>query len=463
MLMSILNFIVFQLLSQPAIILGLVALLGLILQKRPTNQIIMGSLKTTIGVLIISAGAGIVSGSLTPLGGILNFGLGIQGIMPTNEAVLPFAIKSFGSMGALIMVGGFILNIILARVTKFKFIYLTGHIMLYVSLFVTAILVLVGNLSGIVLFAAGTLVMGLYFTFMPALLYPYTDKITNGAKFTVGHTGDVGYWFSAWIGKYVGKPEDSAEKFKLPKSLSFFRDSTAGMAVTMVIIFLIAVIVAGFPYVSAHVSNGTNPIVYAIMQGLTFAGGVTVVLAGVRMMLSEIIPAFAGISEKLVPGAIPAIDCPVVFPYAPTALLFGFFSMFIGMVIGMFVQLGAGAFYIILPGIVPAFFAGGTAGIFGNSTGGWKGAIVGPFITGIVLAVGTGFLMPSTGALASTGSTFGDPFYATAGLGFAKWVKEMTVSPLIGVVVLVVVIVIIYALTKISSKKQLKQDQILSK
>jgi len=463
MFMKIINFIVFQLLSQPAILLGLVALLGLILQKRPINQIIKGSLKTTIGVVIISAGAGVVSGALSPLGGILNHGFGINGIMPTNEAVLPFAIKNFGSMGALIMVGGFITNIILARFTKFKFIYLTGHIMLYVSLFVTAILVSVGNLSGFALFASGTLIMGLYFTFMPALLYPYTSKITNGEKFTVGHTGDVGYWFSAWIGKYVGKPENSAEKFKLPKSLSFFRDSTASMAVTMVIIFVIAVIAAGLPYVSEHVSLGTNPIVYAVMEGLTFAAGVTVVLAGVRMMLSEIIPAFAGISEKIVPGAIPALDCPVLFPYAPTALIFGFFAMLIGMIVGLFVQMGTGAFFIILPGIVPAFFAGGTAGIFGNSTGGWKGAIVGPFIIGIVLAVGTGFLIPSTGALASTGSTFGDPFYATVGLGFAKWVKEMTVSPLVGGLVVVAIVIVIYALAKVSSKRQLKLDQTISK
>lgn len=454
MLMDIIKFIVFQLLSQPAILLGLVAMTGLLLQKRSVSQVVMGTLKTIIGVIIVSAGATVISGALTPLGTILNHGLDIKGIMPTNEAVLPFALQNFGSMGALVMVGGFILNIILARVTKFKFIYLTGHIMFYVSLFVTAIFVSIAHLSGIILFLVGSITMGLYFTLMPALLYPYTSKITHGEKFTVGHTGDVGYWFSAWIGKYVGKAEDSAEKFKLPKSLSFFRDSTASMAVTMVPIFLIAVIAAGLPYVNSKISNGTNPIIFAIIQGLTFAAGVTIVLSGVRMMLSEIIPAFSGISEKVVPGAIPALDCPVTFPYAPTALLFGFISMLIGMIIGMFFQIGAGALYIILPGIVPAFFAGGTAGIFGNSTGGWKGAIVGPFIMGIVLAIGTGLLIPSTGALASTGSTFGDPFYATVGLGFAKWVKEMTVSPILGIIILVVVVAAIYGLAKLSSKKK---------
>jgi PTS system ascorbate-specific IIC component len=451
--MIIIKFIVYQILSIPAILLGLVAMTGLILLKKHPTKIITGTIKTIIGVLIISGGAGIVSGSLTPFGTIINHGLHVSGVMPTNEAVLPFAMKNFGSMGALVMVGGFFLNILLARFTKFKFIYLTGHIMLYVSLFVTAILESVAGLEGLPLFLAGTLAMGLYFTFMPTLLYPYTSKITNGEKFTVGHTGDIGYWFSAWIGKYVGNPERSSERFKLPQWLSFFSDSTTSMAVTMVPIYLICVLIAGYGYVGKHVSGTTDPVMFSVLQGLTFAAGVTVILAGVRMMLSEIIPAFSGISNKVVPGAIPALDCPVMFPYAPTALIMGFISMFVGMFIGMFAQMGYHSLYIIIPGIVPAFFAGGTAGIFGNSTGGWKGAIVGPFIVGIALAIGTGFLLPSTGALATTGSTFGDPFYATAGLVFAKWVKLMTQNMLIGVLVLIAIIAALALLLRRRTKK----------
>ncbi|MFX3616648.1 MAG: PTS ascorbate transporter subunit IIC [Sporolactobacillus sp.] len=452
--MIVLKFIVFQILSVPAILLGVVAMVGLILLKKNPAKIITGTLKTIIGVLIISGGAGILSSSLTPFGTIINHGLNVQGIMPTNEAVLPYALKNFGSMGAVIMVGGFVINILLARFTKYKFIYLTGHIMLYVSLFVTAILESVAGLNGFALFIAGAVIMGLYFTFMPTLLYPYSKKITNGEKFTVGHTGDIGYWFSAWLGKYVGNPKKSAERFKLPKWLSFFSDSTTSMAITMVPIYLIVVLIAGYGFVSKHVSGTTDPIMFAILQGLTFAAGVTVILSGVRMMLSEIIPAFSGISSKIVPGAVPALDCPVMFPYAPTALLLGFISMFIGMIIGMFFQMGFHSLYIILPGIVPAFFAGGTAGIFGNSTGGWKGAVIGPFIVGIVLAIGTGFLIPSTGALAKTGSTFGDPFYATAGLAFAKWIKLVSGNVTVGILVLAIIIAIIGLLLRRRNKKE---------
>jgi len=45
--------------------------------------------------------------------------------------------------------------------------------------------------------------------------------------------------------------------------------------------------------------------------------GITVLLVGVRMLIAEIVPAFRGIALKVVPDAVPALDCPVVFDFAP--------------------------------------------------------------------------------------------------------------------------------------------------
>lgn len=59
------------------------------------------------------------------------------------------------------------------------------------------------------------------------------------------------------------------------------------------------------------------------------------------------------------------------FTYAPNAVLIGFISSFIGGVIGM-VILGAVGAVLIIPGLVPHFFCGATAGIYGNATGGKK-------------------------------------------------------------------------------------------
>ncbi|MDD2521673.1 MAG: PTS ascorbate transporter subunit IIC [Anaerolineaceae bacterium] len=440
-ILDIFNFIGEQILSQYSIILGLVALVGLLLQKKPATTIISGVIKTVVGVIIIGAGAGVLVGGIDPLTKIINHVLGVQGVLPTNEAALPFALEKFGQIGSLVMVGGFILNVILARITRYKFIYLTGHIMLYVSLFVVIVLNATMGLEGWALWAVGTVVMGLYFTLMPALNYPGTKDVTGGERFSVGHTGDFSYWFSYEVGKLFKKGARSAEEFKLPKSLSFFRDTTSSLALTLLPIFLILTFFS-WNYIVTEVSGGQNPIMFAIMSSLTFAAGMAIVLAGVRMMLGEIIPAFAGISEKLVPGAVPAFDCPVVFPYAPTALLFGFISMFIGMVIATILQVIFKVPYVILPGIVPAFFAGGTSGIFGNAKGGWKGAIVGPFIMGIVMQVGTSLLIPFTGELYDKGATFGDPFYATVGLAFAKVSDLIGKGGILGWIVLAAVILL---------------------
>jgi len=105
----------------------------------------------------------------------------------------------------------------------------------------------------------GTIIMGLYFTLMPALTYPGTKAITGGEKFSVGHTGDFSYWFSYQIGKLFKKNTKSAEEFSLPKSLSFFRDTTSGLAVTILPIYLILTLVS-YKYVATEMPERRTPL-----------------------------------------------------------------------------------------------------------------------------------------------------------------------------------------------------------
>ena len=84
------------------------------------------------------------------------------------------------------------------------------------------------------------------------------------------------------------------------------------------------------------------------------------ILAGVRLILAEIVPAFKGISEKLVPNSIPALDCPIVFPYAPNAVLIGFLTSFVGGLVSLVIMVFTGT-TVIIPGVVPHFFCGATA------------------------------------------------------------------------------------------------------
>ena len=106
------------------------------------------------------------------------------------------------------------------------------------------------------------------------------------------------------------------------------------------------------------------------------------------MFVGELVPAFNGIATKLVPGAKPALDAPVVYPYAPNAVVLGFLGAFAGAII----WLGNTVSYIFVPTMIVLFFHGATAGVFGNSTGGVRGAVIGGFITSTVVAWGQ-FLM----------------------------------------------------------------------
>ena len=123
---------------------------------------------------------------------------------------------------------------------------------------------------------------------------------------------------------------------------------------------------------AAKIWGDSNRIVFSVLQAITFSAGIYVVLAGVRLLIAEIVPAFKGISEELIPNSKPAIDCPIVFPFAPNAVLIGFLSSFIGGIVGLaalaVMNQGGIAAAIILPGAVVHFFCGATAGVCGNAT-----------------------------------------------------------------------------------------------
>ncbi|WP_247165878.1 PTS transporter subunit IIC, partial [Escherichia coli] len=164
-----------------------------------------------------------------------------------------------------------------------------------------------------------------------------------------------------------------------------------------------------------ELSGGKNWFMFSIMQSITFAAGVYIILQGVRMVIAEIVPAFKGISDKLVPNARPALDCPVVFPYAPNAVLVGFLSSFAAGLIGMF-TLYLLNMIVIIPGVVPHFFVGAAAGVFGNATGGRRGAILGAFAQGLLITFLPVFLLPVLGNIGFANTTFSDADFGALGI-----------------------------------------------
>ena len=136
---------------------------------------------------------------------------------------------------------------------------------------------------------------------------------------------------------------------------------------------------------------GSEPLItYSLIQGITFAAGMIILLTGVRMILGEIIPSFKGIADKLAKGSIPALDIPMIFPYGPNALLIGFIVAMITSIITLL--LTSGMFpTVVIPLISTCFFETGCAAIIGNAKGGVRGCIIGAAACGIVMVFLVGF------------------------------------------------------------------------
>lgn len=402
-----------DILSTPAILVGILALIGLLALRSPLPDVVSGTLKTIIGFLILTGGATILIGALEPLGEMISEGLGLQGVVPTNEAVLGLILEDFGARTAGIMGLAFLVNLVLARLSPLSYVFLTGHHVLFMSALAAVVLNAAG-IGGINLLLIGALVVGSLMIIMPALAMPFVRKITGGEDIAVGHFGTLGYITSSLVGSAVGNPEKSTEDVEVPRSLSFFRDNLVSTAVAMLVVYLIFAIIAGPAFV-AGLSEGTSPFVFTVVQALTFAAGVWIILVGVRMILGEIVPAFEGISQKIIPNAVPALDIPIVFPYAATAVPIGFVASVAAGVVAL-PLLGPLGLALIIPGMVPHFFVGGGAGVFGNATGGRRGAVLGAFANGLIITFLPALLLGYLGQLGLANTTFGDSDFAWAGI-----------------------------------------------
>lgn len=192
-----------------------------------------------------------------------------------------------------------------------------------------------------------------------------------------------------------------------------------GVSVVMLILFYVSALKAGRPAVE-ELAGTQHWLVFPFVQAFTFTAGMSILMTGVRMFLSEITAAFVSISEKFIPNSRPALDVPTVFPFAPTAVIVGFLSSYTAGLIGVFLMVALKFPVVIIPAAHICFFSGGTAGVFGNSTGGWRGAVVGSFVIGLLLAFLPTVLYPLYGTLGIEGSTFPNIDYNVMGIMLDK-------------------------------------------
>jgi len=394
--MSVINYLTSNIFKQPSLFMGVIALIGLILQRKSVGDTIKGTFKTVMGVIILFIGVNLIGTAVAPLSSA--FGTLYQ--LPSGNQFDPSIcwtlLGTHGSTIGLVIVIAFIINLLVARITPIKNIFLTGHIFFWMS-YIFVLAGVQGGLEGAPLVIFASLFLAFYIIVIPAITKPFVKKITGNDDFTIGHTASLFIILGGLIGKLVGNKEKSTEDIKIPKAFDFFRDTTIATALVMFVVYIVVGLLVGAETRIAVFGGALGTIntipgmqydlfTFSLMAGLTFGAGLTILLTGVRLMLGELIPAFKGISDKLIPKAIPALDIPMIFPYAPNALMIGFI-LSLAASIGTILLLAStgNLMYAVIPLATACFYDVAPGAIAANATGGRTAAIITSIVGGILM------------------------------------------------------------------------------
>lgn len=388
--MTVLNYII-AFLKTPAFMLGIISMIGLIAQRKSVSDVIKGTIKVILGFLVLSAGVTTINGGLSALSKMFVSAFNMPGVVPDDNA-LAAAVQSILSFEtAMIMVLAFLVNVLLARVTRWKYIFLTGHMMFSFAATMAIILTQLGFSSWTTIIL-GALIQGVCQILFPALIQPMVRKVTGNNDIAMGFWGSSGIAISAWVGSLLGGKSKSAEEMEISGKYDFLKDMSILMSIVLILTYVVVAIFAG--PTTVELAGGTQNVAsYIIVNALTFVAGILILLQGVRMFLGELIPAFKGFADKIVPNAIPALDIPVFYAYGPISVTVGFIAATIGGLIGIFVT---GRFFpvAVLPGVIGLFFCGGAAGVFANKLAGRRAAIISGFTFGLSRSILIALIWP---------------------------------------------------------------------
>lgn len=413
--------ILLGLVKTPAVIIAIVAFLGLLFQKASISRLITGTFLSFIGFTMIKVGGSILMKVLTAFSSLFSKAFNIVGVVPSNEAIMAATIDKLGSIAALILLFAMILNIILARFTRFKFIYLSLHLVLFMAFAITAVLLQFG-FSHTMMIVIASLLIGTYMAVSPFILSRFSREIIGSNEYAISHAAISSYVMGSYMGKWFGNKQNDTEHLNISSKFDFIREPNIATLLTMLVLLLISCIFATQPQIKDAMTvvygagaGDKNVVIFILEQSATFACGLYLAKAGVNLFTAEIVPAFKGFARVFAPGSVPAVDVMVLFTKAPNATLIGFLISFSIELVCIFLFPFIGL-PIIVPGIMASFITGGAAAIFGNATGGFRGAVIASNINGLLLCVLPALTLPIFSQLGAQGVTFADPDFTLPSL-----------------------------------------------
>ncbi len=392
-------------LGQAPLLMGTVVFIGYLLLGKKIYESAAGFIKAYVGFKILQVGTGGLVAVFKPIIESLTSKFGLSAFVIDPYFGQTSAQEVLDSVGSLQYVGyvmliAFAWNIFLVafrKQTKIRTLFITGHIMYQQSaVLLWALYWVLEGVAGVavtmpVVVVTGFLI-GTYWSVMSNLIIEATQEVTDGGGFTVGHQQMFGAWIAYKVAKKIGNKSHSVDHVEMPGWLSIFNDNIVSNVVLMTLFVGTIMIILGpdsFDYSRAKYWFGT----YIFETTAYFAVYITIILTGVRMFVAELTASFNGISDKLLQGSVPAVDCAVTFGYSPNAPTYGFIFGFFGQLIAIGTLVVLKSPVLIIAGFICLFFDNGTLAVFANAAGGRRAAAIIPFFAGLIQVFGSALVL----------------------------------------------------------------------
>ncbi len=466
-LQMIWEFFAANILTQPAYFIGLIVVVGYVLLRRPWYEVLSGFVKATVGYLILIVGSGGLVGNFRPIlvGLKGRFNLDAMVIDPYfgQNAVTAGVEEVFGrafSSVMLLLLIAFIFNILLVafkKWTKMRAIFTTGHVQVQqASTAFWLVLFAFPALNDPMILLIMGAILGLYWAVGTNLTVRITQDLTDGAGFSIAHQQMFGLALFSWLAEKMnsGKrgPSKKLEDMKFPGFLSIFNENIVATSILMTLFFGTILLILGKEYlVSANfLAANKSFFFYILTTSLNFAVYLAILQLGVRTFVTELSASFRGISQRLLPGAVPGVDCAVSYGFgSPNAVTLGFLFG----ALGQFLAIGALIFLkspvLVIAGFVPVFFDNATIAVFANNKGGIRAAMLFPFLSGLMQVFGSALIAGWVG-MAAYGGYLGMWDWAVVWPIFTVLMKFLSYF---GVAIIIAILVLIPQLQYRADKK----------
>ncbi len=404
-LLAIWEFFQNNILTKPQFFIGFIVFAGYMLLRKPVYECLAGFIKAVVGYMILNvASGGLVSNFRPVLAGLKDrFDLSAAVIDPYfGQTAAQMSVENVGrsfSMMMMVLLVAFAMNILLVmfrKYTKIRTLFITGHVMVQQSS--TALWIVLFCFPDLqdpgIVCMLGVL-LGTYWSVASNLTVEPVAKISEGGGFATGHQQMFGIFLVSKLAKKIGNPKNSLENLKLPGFLSIFNENVVATGILMFIFFGSIITILGqdmMHQIDKGFGANQNFVFYILEKSLNFAVYLTILQLGVRMFVSELTNSFQGISEKLLPGSVPAVDCAATYGFGhPNAVTFGFLFGAFGQLVAILGLIVFQSPILIISGFVPLFFDNATFAVFANRLGGIRAAAIIPFISGMIQVLGGAF------------------------------------------------------------------------